>query len=135
MQLNPPDGLTCYAYLQPFIDVAGGYMTNPNATTGCNYCAYENTDQFMASNFNITYSHRWRDVGLMFVYAAFNVRRFPPNHRMHVLTIDVSHVQIWAVYAFTYIFRIRFFNPFAFIGPLRRRLARLRKPKTESQMQ
>ncbi len=74
VQVEPPSGLTCSGYMQPFIDVAGGYIANPNATTACDYCPYATTDEFMAQNFNMYYSHHWRDLGLLFVYIAFNVR-------------------------------------------------------------
>ncbi|KAJ3538407.1 hypothetical protein NM688_g6524 [Phlebia brevispora] len=104
VQVDPPTNMTCYEYMQPFINVAGGYITNPNATAACDFCPYSTTDAFMGQNFNIYYDHHWRNLGLLFVYIGFNVG---------------------ALFVLTYIFRIKFFNPFAWIGWLRRRLARL----------
>ncbi|KAG2159222.1 ABC-2 type transporter-domain-containing protein [Suillus bovinus] len=84
--VNPPSGLDCSAYMDPFISFAGGYITNPNATTQCLYCPYRTTDEFMFSNFNILYSHHWRNAGIVLGIVVFNV---------------------FAIFAFTYIFRIR----------------------------
>ncbi|KXN88770.1 Brefeldin A resistance protein [Leucoagaricus sp. SymC.cos] len=73
VQLNPPIGMTCAQYLDPFISSSGGYLTNPNATTACNFCSMSTSDQFLASGFNIFYDHTWRNFGLMMAYTAFNV--------------------------------------------------------------
>ncbi|KAF9449781.1 pleiotropic drug resistance ABC transporter [Macrolepiota fuliginosa MF-IS2] len=85
VQLNPPSGMTCAQYLNPFISAAGGYLTNPDATTTCNFCSMSTADQFLASGFNIFYDHAWRNFGFMIVYIVFNIVVF---------------------FGFTYIFRI-----------------------------
>ncbi|KAJ3558376.1 hypothetical protein NP233_g11520 [Leucocoprinus birnbaumii] len=72
VQLNPPSGMTCAQYLNPFISSAGGYLTNPDATSSCNFCSMSTADQFLASGFNIFYDHAWRNFGLMIAYIAFN---------------------------------------------------------------
>lgn len=74
VQLNPPSGMTCAQYLNPFISSAGGYLVNPDATTACSFCSMSTADQFLASGFNIFYDHAWRNFGLMFAYIVFNVR-------------------------------------------------------------
>ncbi len=74
--VEPPSGQTCQQYLGPFIDMAGGYVENPSASSGCQYCAFQTTDQFLLSSFNIEYSHHWRNFGLFFVFIGFNVRCF-----------------------------------------------------------
>ncbi|KAG2033358.1 pleiotropic drug resistance ABC transporter [Suillus americanus] len=86
VQINPPSGLSCATYMDPFISFAGGYLTNPDATTECLYCPYRTTDEFMFSSFNILYSHHWRNTGIVLGVVVFNV---------------------CAMFAFTYIFRIR----------------------------
>ncbi|KAG5727434.1 Brefeldin A resistance protein [Termitomyces sp. T112] len=86
VQLNPPSGMTCAQYMNNFIALAGGYLTNPDATSDCNFCSVRSSDQFLASNFNIFYSHRWRNIGIMFAFIAFN---------------------IFCTYILTYLFRIR----------------------------
>ncbi|KAJ7455204.1 pleiotropic drug resistance ABC transporter [Mycena galericulata] len=84
--MSPPSGQTCGEYLAKYISSAGGYVANPNATSGCQFCSTATTDQFLEGNFNIFYSHHWRDVGLLFAYIFAN---------------------IVGLYAITYFFRIR----------------------------
>ncbi|THH00264.1 hypothetical protein EW026_g2253 [Hermanssonia centrifuga] len=86
VHLTPPSGSTCSQYLQPFINVAGGYLQDANASSACAYCPYSTTDQYLSQNFSIEYGHRWRDLGIFLAFVAFN---------------------ICAIYAFTYFFRIR----------------------------
>ncbi|KAG1859914.1 ABC-2 type transporter-domain-containing protein [Suillus tomentosus] len=85
----PPSGLTCANYMDPFMSYAGGYLANPNATSNCLYCPFQTTDQYMFTGFNIEYSHRWRDVGIMLGVTLFNVSC------------------VAAIFTLTYIFRIR----------------------------
>ncbi|GBE83477.1 pleiotropic drug resistance ABC transporter [Sparassis latifolia] len=102
--VEPPTGQTCSQYLGPFIDAAGGYLTNGNATSQCLYCAYSTTDAFLGKSFNIFYSLHWRDLGILCAFIGFNIA---------------------AVYACTYLFRIRsgsYLNNA--VGFLKRRLAR-----------
>ncbi|KAL5529901.1 SNQ2_5 [Sanghuangporus sanghuang] len=84
--VEPPSGQTCAQYMDPYISNHGGYLQNPDASSSCNFCAYATTDEFLESSFNIMYSHRWRNIAFMVVYIVFNVA---------------------AIYAFTYLFRIR----------------------------
>lgn len=77
-KIIPPSGLTCGAYMQNYIASAGGYLTNPDATTDCLFCSSRTTDQFLSSSFNIFYSHRWRNFGLLIGYTIFNVSP-PPS--------------------------------------------------------
>ncbi|KAF5334859.1 hypothetical protein D9758_014292 [Tetrapyrgos nigripes] len=71
--LSPPSGQTCQQYMNCYIQDNGGYITNPDATTNCNICPYSTTDQYLQSQFNIFYSHRWRNVGLIIIYIVFNI--------------------------------------------------------------
>ncbi|KAG6900276.1 hypothetical protein C0993_000464 [Termitomyces sp. T159_Od127] len=86
VKLNPPSGMTCAQYMNNFIAFAGGYLTNPDATSDCTFCSVASSDQFLALNFNIFYSHRWRNIGIMFAFILFN---------------------IFCTYFLTYLFRIR----------------------------
>ncbi|KAJ3535372.1 hypothetical protein NM688_g6988 [Phlebia brevispora] len=92
--VNPPTGMTCTQYLGPFMNVVGGYLTNPNSTADCAYCPYDSTDQFLVQNFSIEYAHHWRDFGIFLCYVAFNT---------------------CCIYTFTYLFRIQTFSPVASI--------------------
>jgi len=71
--IDPPSGQTCSQYLGPYISANGGYVSNPSATSQCQLCPYRTADEFLRNNFNIRYSHRWRDVGLFILFIAFNV--------------------------------------------------------------
>jgi ATP-binding cassette subfamily G (WHITE) protein 2 (SNQ2) len=71
--LTPPSGQTCGSYMQQYISSAGGYLTNPDASSDCKFCSVRTTDQFFGSSFNIEYSKHWRDLGFMMAFVAFNV--------------------------------------------------------------
>ncbi|KAG0701458.1 ABC-2 type transporter-domain-containing protein [Suillus ampliporus] len=92
VSVNPPNGLTCSKYMGPFMEFAGGYLTNPNTTEGCQYCPYTTANQYMYSRFNIQYSDHWRNLGIVFGFVAFN---------------------IIAIFWFTYFMRIRTVSVFA----------------------
>ncbi|KAK0192729.1 pleiotropic drug resistance ABC transporter [Armillaria mellea] len=86
VSIIPPSGQSCGEYLNPYITANGGYLTNANATDSCSLCSTATTDEFLGRNFNIFYAHRWRNVGFLCVFIAFN---------------------IWAIYVCTYFFRVR----------------------------
>lgn len=71
--LDPPSGQSCGTFLQEYISRAGGYVTNPDATSGCQFCSARTTDQWMGPTFNIYYEHHWRDFAIFWGYIAFNV--------------------------------------------------------------
>lgn len=49
-----------------------GRLLNPEATSDCQVCPVADTDTFLAQ-VSISYSDRWRNVGLLFVYIVFNI--------------------------------------------------------------
>lgn len=69
-----PANQTCGQYLEEYMAVAGGYLTNPGASgdEACRFCQMENTNQFLGS-INVDFGNRWRDFGLLWVYIAFNI--------------------------------------------------------------
>lgn len=69
---NPPSGQSCGEYLQRYISVSGGYVTNANATQDCQFCSVADTNTYLAS-VSSRYSERWRNFGIMWAYIAFNV--------------------------------------------------------------
>ncbi|KAG2067968.1 hypothetical protein BDR04DRAFT_1120121 [Suillus decipiens] len=76
VQVDPPSGLSCAAYMDAFISYAGGYITNPNATAQCLYCPYRTTDEFMYSSFSALNSHHWRNVFAIFAFTyVFRIRK------------------------------------------------------------
>ncbi|KAL2852094.1 ABC-2 type transporter-domain-containing protein [Aspergillus pseudoustus] len=72
LHLVPPDNTTCYNYMEPFMDVMGGYLQNPNATSDCTFCQISSTDAFL-SVVHSNFEDAWRNFGLMWVYIAFNI--------------------------------------------------------------
>ncbi|KAF8557467.1 pleiotropic drug resistance ABC transporter [Imleria badia] len=71
--IEPPAGTNCSAYMDPYIAFAGGYLADPNATAACAFCPFRTTDAYMQFNFNVSYGHHWRDLGIILGVAGFNV--------------------------------------------------------------
>jgi len=69
---DPPSGQTCMEWAGAFMNAVGGYVDNPDDTSGCRYCQYRFGDQFFTS-LNINFSNRWRDAFLILAYFAFNI--------------------------------------------------------------
>lgn len=69
---DPPDGQACGDYMSAFIGFAGGKLLNPEATVDCSYCSIADTNRFLSA-LSIEYSERWRNFGLVMVYAVFNL--------------------------------------------------------------
>lgn len=90
VSLTPPQGLTCSSYLDPFINVAGGYLTNGDATNHCEYCPYRTTNEFLSNSFSIEYSHRWRDIGVFVAFIGFNVSSIFFGFCWTVLTVRLG---------------------------------------------
>lgn len=65
-------GQTCGDYLGAYASVAGGAIYNPLATSDCQYCTLQNSDQYLAS-VAVSYSTRWRDYGIGFAFIVFNI--------------------------------------------------------------
>ncbi|KAF9341801.1 hypothetical protein BGZ91_002056 [Linnemannia elongata] len=69
---NSPLGQTCGEYAATFLKTATGYIANPNATSGCQYCTYQKGQDFY-TGLSMEFDHRWRNMGLLFIYLLFNV--------------------------------------------------------------
>lgn len=69
-----PAGQTCGQYMDEFINVmgVGGYLSDPNATGDCSYCSFDSTNQFLSA-INASYSHRWRNFGIIWAFILFNI--------------------------------------------------------------
>jgi ATP-binding cassette, subfamily G (WHITE), member 2, PDR len=73
LNLAPPNaGETCESFLGAYVSSAGGQLMNPNATSSCEYCSLATTDQFLDAE-SIYFSERWRNIGILFAYCAFNI--------------------------------------------------------------
>lgn len=69
---NAPKGTTCAEYMQSYIDTAGGFLDNPDASEQCRYCPISETNTFLAG-VNIDFSNRWRNFGIMWAFVVFNL--------------------------------------------------------------
>ena len=69
---NPPSGQTCWDYLRPYVESAGGYVVDKSARQNCQYCPIQIADQYLAAS-EIHYSQRWRNYGIFWAYVVFNV--------------------------------------------------------------
>ncbi|KAF9242313.1 ABC-2 type transporter-domain-containing protein [Melanogaster broomeanus] len=101
--LQPPSGQTCGTYMAPYMSFAGGYLTNPDATASCEFCAFQTTDQYMMLSFNVEYGHHWRNLGILAGVVVFNT---------------------FAIFVLTYLFRIRTGSSLEFIKSRLRRRAK-----------
>lgn len=72
LQFSPPANVTCGAYMETYMQVAGGRVYNPESTDTCQFCSLADTDMFLAMT-SASYDERWRNYGLMFVYIVFNL--------------------------------------------------------------
>jgi ATP-binding cassette subfamily G (WHITE) protein 2 (PDR) len=72
LHFDAPSGQSCGQYMQPYIDSFGGYLEETNASGTCSFCTIEDTNAFLSS-INSSYSHRWRNFGIMWGYVIFNV--------------------------------------------------------------
>ncbi|RCK64018.1 Multidrug resistance protein CDR2 [Candida viswanathii] len=69
--VHPPDGQTCSSFMDPFIDMAGGYYS-VNDDGSCSFCAMDTTDQFLNS-VHALYTERWRNFGIFISFIAINI--------------------------------------------------------------
>ncbi|RAH63399.1 ABC drug exporter AtrF [Aspergillus piperis CBS 112811] len=69
---NPPPGQTCSQYASDWVSSAGvGYLSNPNATSDCQYCPYANGSQYMHT-LNVHDGDKWRCFGIFLAYVIIN---------------------------------------------------------------
>lgn len=67
MTFSPPSGQTCLAYATAFLDIAGGYLTNPEATVDCRYCK-STTGADYIENLGYSNNTKWRDWGIFIIF-------------------------------------------------------------------
>lgn len=72
LRMQPPEGMNCGTFLNPYLEQAGGQVLGSDETDLCTYCPISNTNQFL-SQFEVKYSNRWRDYGLLWAYVLFNI--------------------------------------------------------------
>ncbi|GAA5979902.1 hypothetical protein JCM11641_007581 [Rhodosporidiobolus odoratus] len=70
--VEPPAGQTCDGWMGAYIGEAGGYLANPDATAGCQYCTYSVGDDFYRP-LDMHYDQRGAYIGYFVVYVVFNM--------------------------------------------------------------
>lgn len=68
----PPSGESCQSYFSDYLVTAAGYLGPDNSDGSCNYCTLQSTNEYL-STIAITYDVRWRYVGYLFAFIAFNM--------------------------------------------------------------
>ncbi|KAF6224475.1 hypothetical protein HO133_011052 [Letharia lupina] len=69
---NPPPGMSCGQYAQPYVNSVGtGYITNPSATSDCGYCQYASGVEYMAS-LNVSPSDKWKYLPIFLAFVISN---------------------------------------------------------------
>ena len=69
---NATTTLTCGEYMQPYIDSFGGYLTNPNSNTTCNFCSQSKTNDYLES-VHADFDLRWQNWGIFFCFVFINM--------------------------------------------------------------
>ncbi|KAM0517595.1 hypothetical protein ACHAPS_008073 [Verticillium nonalfalfae] len=72
VSFNVPKGSTCGEYMQSYLEIAGGFVEDPDSTGRCRFCAIADTNTFL-SGINVDFANRWRNFGFMWVFIVFNV--------------------------------------------------------------
>lgn len=72
---DPPSGQTCSAYMAEFLQESTGYINNPDATSGCEYCIYSKGSQYLETLNLGKHYYGWRDIllTLLFVLSSYGL--------------------------------------------------------------
>ncbi|KAH9469685.1 hypothetical protein Pst134EA_006966 [Puccinia striiformis f. sp. tritici] len=69
---QPPSGQTCLQWAGTFVQRSGGYLLDPNATSGCQYCQYRSGDDYL-SLLGLEFGNRYRDLGITIAFICSNL--------------------------------------------------------------
>lgn len=70
-RFDAPPAQTCGSYAGAFANSTGGYLLNPEASSGCMFCQYSVGDQYLAT-LNVEASQKWRDFGIFLAFCISN---------------------------------------------------------------
>ncbi|KAL0085199.1 ABC-2 type transporter-domain-containing protein [Phycomyces blakesleeanus] len=76
LRFSPPPGRTCGQYMANYFSFGGpGYISNPDAAQPeqCGYCNYKSGVEYYTLIYGWSASNKWRNVGIIACYVAFNV--------------------------------------------------------------
>ncbi|RAR05996.1 ABC drug exporter AtrF [Stemphylium lycopersici] len=68
---DAPPGQSCQAYAGSFANASPGYLLNPQAEQGCQYCPYTVGNDYLAT-INIDAGNKWRDFGIFLAFCVSN---------------------------------------------------------------
>ncbi len=72
LRFEPANGMSCLAYMEPYINDVGGYLEDSDSTSPCTFCPQSSTNKFLAS-VGANYADAWRNFGIMWAYIVFNI--------------------------------------------------------------
>ncbi|KAM5346379.1 hypothetical protein ACJ41O_009384 [Fusarium nematophilum] len=72
VDFTPPNGTTCYGFMESYIGQVGGYLVDNNARDTCSFCTISKTNVFLGA-LDIKYSDRWRNFAFLWAYVFFNM--------------------------------------------------------------
>ncbi|KAI1825413.1 ABC transporter PeaB1 [Xylaria intraflava] len=67
---QPANG-TCQEFAAEFLITATGFLSNPEATSDCQYCRYKDGQSYY-TRWGYDFAHRYRNVGVVIGFIAFN---------------------------------------------------------------
>ncbi|KAI7893457.1 ABC-2 type transporter-domain-containing protein [Mucor mucedo] len=77
IKIKAPPGQNCGDYMSEFFSDGGlGYIGNPNSTDYCDYCQYSTGNDYFESRIGWSFSNRWRNFGILWIFTMFNVVAF-----------------------------------------------------------
>ncbi|OBR15190.1 ABC-2 type transporter [Colletotrichum higginsianum IMI 349063] len=96
-RFDPPPGSTCGQYAGRFVDevAATGYLEDPNATSNCGYCPYNDGGEYMRT-LNVYATDKWPSFGILVAFAIANwalVYFFIYTVRIRGWTFGISSVR------------------------------------------
>ncbi|WVQ84782.1 hypothetical protein IAT38_006939 [Cryptococcus sp. DSM 104549] len=65
---DPPSGMSCSDYMSGFLSQAPGYLNNPDATTGCEYCIISKGSDYLEALNLGKKEDGWRDIAITFLF-------------------------------------------------------------------
>jgi len=71
LNFDPPSGDTCATYIDRYRLANGGYLQNPDATSGCSFCPASDTNVFLRA-VSANYDDVGRNIGILFGFIVFN---------------------------------------------------------------
>ncbi|KAG7660526.1 uncharacterized protein J8A68_005945 [[Candida] subhashii] len=72
VEIQPPSGMSCEAFMGPFVSAAGGYVETEPVSGNCLYCSMSSTNEFL-TRINAVFSERWRNWALVVCFIGVNI--------------------------------------------------------------